>query len=218
MKGAKNYISYVSIFICSNISSFLQGLKVSENFIFLSRPCLLWMKQRHSKNVHFFLRGLTARFFFHLLEHQTIEYLDLLLISNNHSMRWSRPWDKDLSPTSLFARWSQKLLAEEKGSEVRKEIKQFRMCCQWAGVSCGFPSLSLAGDFWEIEYRISFSVCVISSEGQVHGVFFSSHLFHHWWGDCPQEDLALEYFWPTHTKVKKKPQGRELQMPVEECL
>lgn len=52
-----------------------------------------------------------------------------------------------------------------------KASNQFRMCCQWAGVYHVQKRLNPAGGSWEREREWSISSSVISSEGQVAGVF-----------------------------------------------
>lgn len=89
-----------------------------------------------------------------------------------------------------------------------KESNQFRMCCQGAGVYRLLLWLNPAGDPWERECRISFSV--ISSEGQVAGIFILQILSITGGGTGPKGALALGYFWPSQTKVKTKAISREL--------
>lgn len=104
----------------------------------------------------FSLRGIKASFFFFFASSRTSnnhvdisigkpEYLDLLLISSHHSKRSSRPWDRIWMQSPCFVSWLQKTPAEEKGSEMGKETSQFRMYCQWTGVSTGSWGLIVQG-------------------------------------------------------------------------
>lgn len=58
---------------------------------------------------------------------------------------------------------------------------------------------------------------IISSKGQVAGVFILQIISIIVGEAIPKGLLTLGYFWPFHTKVKKKSTSRELQMPTEGC-